>query len=62
MAAFEITRADNGDAWIKAQGKTYSPSQVGAFVLQKMKETAGQFSPLSISRNFHFSVHVQNIN
>ena len=41
--AFEIVRASNGDAWVKsaADGKMYSPSQVGAFVLMKMKETAG---------------------
>lgn len=40
---FEIVRASNGDAWVKAEsdGKMYSPSQVGAFVLTKMKETAG---------------------
>ena len=40
--SFEIVRASNGDAWVKgADGKTYSPSQIGAFVLTKMKETAG---------------------
>ena len=41
--AFEIVRASNSDAWVKsaADGKMYSPSQVGAFVLMKMKETAG---------------------
>ena len=39
---FEIVRASNGDAWVKgADGKIYSPSQIGAFVLIKMKETAG---------------------
>ena len=39
---FEIVRASNGDAWVKgADGKIYSPSQIGAFVLMKMKETAG---------------------
>lgn len=40
---FEIVRASNGDAWVKSEydGKMYSPSQVGAFVLTKMKETAG---------------------
>lgn len=42
MVSFEIARASNGDAWVKtAEGKLYSPSQVGAFVLTKMKETAG---------------------
>ena len=42
--AFEVVRASNGDAWVKSaiDGKMYSPSQVGAFVLIKMKETAGR--------------------
>ncbi|MEQ2215144.1 Stress-70 protein, mitochondrial [Xenoophorus captivus] len=37
---YKIVRASNGDAWVEAHGKMYSPSQVGAFVLMKMKETA----------------------
>jgi molecular chaperone DnaK len=37
---FKIIRADNGDAWTEARGKKYAPSQISAFVLQKMKETA----------------------
>src|ERR1017187_3411279 len=37
---YKIVRASNGDAWVEADGKTYSPSQVSAFILQKMKETA----------------------
>ncbi|KAK1442236.1 hypothetical protein BgAZ_402660 [Babesia gibsoni] len=37
---YKIVRASNGDAWIEAQGKQYSPSQIGACVLTKMKETA----------------------
>lgn len=41
LVSFEIARATNGDAWVKtAEGKLYSPSQIGAFVLTKMKETA----------------------
>src|SRR5881398_2180165 len=36
----KIVKASNGDAWVEADGKTYSPSQVSAFILQKMKETA----------------------
>jgi molecular chaperone DnaK len=36
---YKIVRASNGDAWIEARGKQYSPSQIGAFVLGKMKET-----------------------
>jgi len=39
--SYKIVRSSNGDAWVEAQGKLYSPSQIGAFVLTKMKETAG---------------------
>jgi molecular chaperone DnaK len=37
---YKVVRAPNGDAWIQARGQQYSPSQIGAFVLMKMKETA----------------------
>ena len=40
---YKITKADNGDAWVEAQGKQYSPSQISAFILQKMKETAEEY-------------------
>ncbi|XP_061643398.1 stress-70 protein, mitochondrial [Phyllopteryx taeniolatus] len=40
---YKIVRASNGDAWVEAQGKMYSPSQAGAFVLMKMKETAENY-------------------
>ena len=40
LVPFEIVKGDNGDAWVKANDKSYSPSQVSAMVLQKMKETA----------------------
>ena len=40
LVPYKIVRASNGDAWVEAEGKTYSPSQISAFVLQKMKETA----------------------
>ena len=40
MVPYEIVKADNGDAWVQASGKSYAPSQISAFVLQKMKETA----------------------
>ncbi|MFQ5534710.1 MAG: molecular chaperone DnaK [Sphingomonadales bacterium] len=43
MVPYSIVRADNGDAWVEADGEKYSPSQVSAFVLQKMKETAESF-------------------
>ncbi|MBE6447286.1 MAG: molecular chaperone DnaK [Alphaproteobacteria bacterium] len=40
---YEIVPADNGDAWVDSRGKKYSPSQISAFVLQKMKESAENF-------------------
>jgi molecular chaperone DnaK len=43
LVPYKITRASNGDAWVEAEGKTYSPSQISAFILQKMKETAESY-------------------
>jgi molecular chaperone DnaK len=40
LVPYKIVKASNGDAWVEADSKTYSPSQVSAFILQKMKETA----------------------
>ena len=40
LVPYRIVKASNGDAWVEADGKTYSPSQISAFILQKMKETA----------------------
>ncbi len=40
LVPYKIIRAANGDAWVTADGKQYSPSQISAFILQKMKETA----------------------
>ena len=40
LVPYKISKAPNGDAWVEADGKTYSPSQISAFILQKMKETA----------------------
>ena len=40
LVPYKISRASNGDAWVEIEGKTYSPSQISAFILQKMKETA----------------------
>src|SRR5258707_5421911 len=40
LVPYKIVKAPNGDAWVEADGKRYSPSQISAFVLQKMKETA----------------------
>ena len=40
---FEIVDGGNGDAWVKAQGENYSPAQISAFILQKMKETVESY-------------------
>ncbi|MGC1710873.1 MAG: molecular chaperone DnaK [Methyloceanibacter sp.] len=40
LVPYQIVRGDNGDAWVESHGKKYSPSQISAFILQKMKETA----------------------
>ncbi|CAG9318704.1 DNAK_1 [Blepharisma stoltei] len=40
---YKLIKAPNGDAWVEAHGKKYSPSQIGAFVLMKMKETAESY-------------------
>ena len=46
--SYKIVKASNGDAWIEAQGTMYSPSQIGAFVLNKMKETAENYLGSSV--------------
>ena len=43
LVPYKIVRADNGDAWVEVDGKEYSPSQISAFILQKMKETAESY-------------------
>jgi len=43
LVPYKIVKADNGDAWVEARGKKYAPSQISAFVLQKMKETAERY-------------------
>ena len=47
---YEIVRSDGGDAWVQAGGKKFSPSQVGAFTLQKMKETAEAYLGRSVTQ------------
>ena len=42
-APFKIVNSEKGDAWIEARGERYSPSQISAFILQKMKETAEKY-------------------
>jgi molecular chaperone DnaK len=43
IVPYKIARADNGDAWVESRGEKYSPSQISAFTLQKMKETAENY-------------------
>jgi molecular chaperone DnaK len=43
LVPYKIVKADNGDAWVEARGDKYSPSEVSAFILQKMKETAESY-------------------
>ncbi len=43
MVPYQIVKADNGDAWVESRGQKYSPAQISAFILQKMKETAEAF-------------------
>ncbi|KAG5014950.1 hypothetical protein JHK85_021086 [Glycine max] len=50
MVPYKIVKAPNGDAWVEANGQQYSPSQVGAFVLTKMKETAESYLGKSVSK------------
>src|SRR3984957_2617453 len=40
LVPYKIVKAEGGDAWVEAHGEKYSPSQISAFVLTKMKETA----------------------
>jgi molecular chaperone DnaK len=40
---YKIVRADNGDAWVEIRGKRYSPAEISAFILQKMKQTAEDY-------------------
>ncbi|XVF67333.1 hypothetical protein PTKIN_Ptkin10aG0112600 [Pterospermum kingtungense] len=50
MVPFKIVKAPNGDAWVEANGQQYSPSQIGAFILTKMKETAEAYLGKSVSK------------
>ena len=43
LVPFNIVKGDNGDAWVEATGKSYSPAQISAMILQKMKETAESY-------------------
>ena len=43
LVPYKIVKGGNNDAWVEADGKSYSPSQISAFILQKMKETAESY-------------------
>src|SRR5215211_1786063 len=43
LVPYKIVKADNGDAWVEARGQKYAPSQISAYVLIKMKETAERY-------------------
>ena len=43
LVPYKIVKGDNGDAWVESRGEKYSPSQISAFVFQKMKETAESY-------------------
>ena len=43
LVPYKIIKAENGDAWVEAKSEKYSPSQISAFILQKMKETAESY-------------------
>jgi molecular chaperone DnaK len=50
LVPYKIIKANNGDAWVEAHGDTYSPSQISAFILQKMKETAESYLGETVSQ------------
>ncbi|NPD66708.1 molecular chaperone DnaK [Lichenicola cladoniae] len=50
LVPFNIVKGDNGDAWVEARGQKYSPSQIAAFVLGKMKETAETYLGETVSQ------------
>lgn len=50
LVPYKIINSETGDAWVEAHGKDYSPSQVSAFILQKMKETAENFLGEKVSQ------------
>ena len=43
LLPYKIARSDKGDAWVESRGKTYSPAEISAFILQKMKQTAEDY-------------------
>jgi molecular chaperone DnaK len=50
LVPYEIVKADNGDAWVKARGEKYAPAQISAHILTKMKETAERYLGEPVTR------------
>ena len=50
LVPYQIVKADNGDAWVESRGTKYSPSQISAFILQKMKETAEDYTGAAVDQ------------
>ncbi|WP_338244906.1 molecular chaperone DnaK [Aurantiacibacter hainanensis] len=50
LVPYDIVKGKNGDAWVEAGGEEYSPSQISAFILQKMKETAESYLGETVSK------------
>jgi molecular chaperone DnaK len=48
--SFKIIKSDNNEAWVEGKGKKYSPSQISAFILQKMKETAEKYLGQTVTK------------
>src|SRR5580693_3353818 len=49
LVPYKIITGDNGDAWVESRGSKYAPSQISAFILQKMKETAESYLGETVS-------------
>ena len=50
MVPYHIVPGGNGDAWVEVRGKKYSPSQISAFILTKMKETAEAYLGINVTQ------------
>jgi len=50
LVPYKIIKADNGDAWVEERGKKFAPSQISAYILQKMKETAERYLGEAVSQ------------
>ena len=57
LVPYKIVKGDNGDAWVESRGEKYSPSQISAFVLQKMKETAESYLGENVIKQLLLYLH-----